>query len=249
MTGQSRSAQIERAIREVAELDVVVEDQGGTIVLEGIVGSERDRQAAEDIAADLAGDANIDNALEIQDLLPVSVEAFSDEQRSAELAERAIDFGQSGDDGELNPDFTDQPLVHDPLAAAGPTTGAGDEANADDGDRTYAPPIDPVVTTDAHGQAVVLGGFGTSAMDEVSTGDLAEDQGFGDEAIADAVRRELREDAATTDLQIRVVVRNGVVHLHGRVRDLDDADAAEAVASRLPGVREVKEELTVETAD
>jgi len=46
-----------------------------------------------------------------------------------------------------------------------------------------------------------------------------------------------------------VVVRDGVVHLHGTVTDLDDADAAEEVASRIPGVREVREELDVLTAD
>ncbi len=41
------------------------------------------------------------------------------------------------------------------------------------------------------------------------------------------------------------MVRNGVVHLRGRVADLDDADNAEAVASRVPGIREVVEELDV----
>ena len=40
MAAESKAAQIERAIREIAELDVVVEDQGATIVLEGIVDSE-----------------------------------------------------------------------------------------------------------------------------------------------------------------------------------------------------------------
>ena len=73
MREESRADQIERAIREVAELDVVVEESDGVITLEGIVDSERDREAAEDIAADLAGDAEIDNALEVQDTLPVSV--------------------------------------------------------------------------------------------------------------------------------------------------------------------------------
>src|SRR3954453_6194902 len=77
MADESRAAQIERAIREIADLDVVVEDADGVITLEGIVDSERDREAAEDIAADLAGGASIDNALEVQDLLPVSVDTFS----------------------------------------------------------------------------------------------------------------------------------------------------------------------------
>src|SRR5438045_4522284 len=87
MAVESKAIQIERAIREVAGLDVVVEDQVATLVLEGIVDSERDRQAAEDIAADLAGDATIDNALEIQDVFPMSVDVFSDEIRSGDLTE------------------------------------------------------------------------------------------------------------------------------------------------------------------
>ena len=67
----------------------------------------------------------------------------------------------------------------------------------------------------------------------------------GDEALADAVRRELAEDAATADLVIFVAVRNGVAHLRGQVADLDDADNAESVAARVPGIREVVEELDV----
>src|SRR3954449_1723665 len=89
MAEESRASQIERAIREAADLDVVVEEADGVITLEGIVDSERDREAAEDIAADLAGDARIDNALEVQDLLPVSVDTFSSELRSAEIPEAA----------------------------------------------------------------------------------------------------------------------------------------------------------------
>ena len=86
-------------------------------------------------------------------------------------------------------------------------------------------------------------------LDEIGDESVDESHGYGDEAMADLVRQELREDAATTDLEIRVVVRDGVVHLHGTVTDLDDADAAEEVASRIPGVREVSEELDVLTAD
>jgi osmotically-inducible protein OsmY len=247
MAQESRASQIERAVREVAELDIVVEEADGTITLEGIVDSERDRQAAEDIASDLAGDADIDNALEIEDLLPVSVEAFASEQRCAEVSGRMPGAGEA--EIELNPDFTDQSLARDSFAVSGPTDGVDDGEDAHDGDRVYVPPTDPVSSTDGHGEAVVLGGFGISAMDDVGTDMPVDDHGYGDEATADAVRRELREDAATTDLQVRVVVRNGVVHLHGAVPDLVDADAAEEVASRVSRVREVREELDVEAVD
>ena len=53
------------------------------------------------------------------------------------------------------------------------------------------------------------------------------------------------EDAATTDFEIDVLVRQGVVRLRGAVADLDDAANAESVAYRVPGVREVVEELEV----
>ena len=244
MAVESRAAQIERAIREVAGLDVVVEDQGTTIVLEGIVDSERDRQAAEDIATDLAGEATIDNALEVQDIFPMSVDVFSDEIRSGDLTEDVEGIAAAG--GQINPDFTDQQLETDPQAISGPTASGDDEEAGDDGERAYVPPIDRVTATGTDGVEDVLGGFQTSSMDDVSTGELVEDHGYGDEAIADAVRRELREDAATADLkQVRVIVRNGVAHLHGRVPDVEDADAAEEVAARVPGVREVSEELEI----
>ena len=53
------------------------------------------------------------------------------------------------------------------------------------------------------------------------------------------------EDSATADLSIFVAVRNGIAHLRGQVPDLDDADNAEEVAARVPGIREVVEELDV----
>ena len=91
----------------------------------------------------------------------------------------------------------------------------------------------------------MLGGFSASSMESVEVAPSASDNRLGDEAIEDAIRRELREDASTTDLNIQVLVRQGVARLRGTVADLDDAENAEAVASRVPGVREVVEELEV----
>src|SRR5258707_687831 len=100
-----------------------------------------------------------------------------------------------------------------------------------------------------------LAASGIQATLEASDGSLivsgfvversASDGPPGDEALADAVRRELAEGSATTDLTIVVAVRQGVVHLRGQVPDLDDADNAEAVAARVPGIRDVVEELDV----
>src|SRR5437764_14922424 len=126
-------------------------------------------------------------------------------------------------------DFTGQPLT--------------EAADVED-DGVIFPPTDPVVTTDLHGTTRVLGGFAPTASDApVAPSTL--DNLPGDEALADAIRRELREDAATTDLAIEVVVEQGIAHLRGRVPGLEDADNAEAVAARVPGLRDVVEELEV----
>lgn len=111
----------------------------------------------------------------------------------------------------------------------------------------FFPPTDPVVALGPHGPEV-RGGFSATSMDQVSEDVVTngpEAGPPGDEAIADDVRRELSEDAMTAHLQIGVAVRNGVVTLRGTVSDLEDADAAEEVASRVPGVAEVRDDLVV----
>jgi hypothetical protein len=138
--------------------------------------------------------------------------------------------------------FTDEPLVTTPVEdfTNQPTTDAEDVDDAE----TIFPPTDPVVTTDRHGNTQVLGGFSATA-EEVTVAPSALDGRPGDEALADALRQELREDAATTDLTIEVEVRQGVAYLRGRVAGLEDAENAEAVAARVPGLREVVEELEI----
>lgn len=146
------------------------------------------------------------------------------------------------DVGELEPSFNDQTLLSDPVAAAGPSGSAEDQVQ--EGDDVYTPPTDPVVTTDLSGRTQVLGGFSTDALESVEV-ERSSDGRLGDEAIEEAILRELREDAATTDLDVRVTVREGVAHLHGQVPTLDDAESAEEVAARVPGVKEVVEELEI----
>jgi hypothetical protein len=146
-------------------------------------------------------------------------------------------------DADVEPSFVDQELLTDPEAAPGSPDDLVDPVA--DGDEVYVPPTDPVVAADDHGRLEVLGGFSATAIDEVAPLASASDGQLGDEAIEDAVRAALRRDAATTSLEISVLVRDGVVHLSGRVTDLDDAENAEDVASRVPGVREVVEGLDV----
>lgn len=153
--------------------------------------------------------------------------------------------GDDTDDNlpEVEPDLTDQDLLTNPMAAMGAPDGSDDPAA--DGNEVYVPPTDPVITSDAPGGAGVLGGFRTTAAEEITPARSASDGRIGDEAIADAVRDALRTDATTTDLQIRVAVRDGIVHLRGTVADLDDAENAEAVTRRVEGIVDVIEELEV----
>jgi osmotically-inducible protein OsmY len=224
-----------------AGMQVAVESSDGSLVLSGIVDTEEARQAASDIASQIAPNARIDNQLEVESVLPTDVDDFVSEYPTAELADTPAEIIGSG--GELDPDFTDRPGITDPLAASG-AGDSGDEDPASTGE-VYTAPMDPVIRTTLHGDAQVLGGFETDSADDVDVDPSAEDNRPGDEALADAIRRELSEDSSTTDLNIVVAVRNGVAHLRGQVADLDDAENAEAVAARVPGVRDVVEELEV----
>lgn len=149
---------------------------------------------------------------------------------------------EPGRSAEVNPDFMDQPLFTDPVAAVGDPDDTADPVS--DLDETYVPPIDPVITTRAHGDAQILGGFAASGSEQIVP--LRSSDGrIGDEALVDAVQAALRHDAATTDLGIEVTAVHGVIRLRGTVDDLDDAENAEAVASRVDGVVEVREELDI----
>lgn len=134
---------------------------------------------------------------------------------------------------EPEPDFTQAPADTDSIDVT--------EVTED----VYFPPTDPVVSGKVSNNREVMEGTfepdSTSSMEV----DPSVSGGTGDEGLADAIRRELRQDAATTDLQVEVRVEEGVAYLRGRVIDLDDVDNAEEVAGRVPGVRDVVEELEI----
>ena len=136
-------------------------------------------------------------------------------------------------------DFTDQRINQFGDSAAGPTS-AFEEDPAASGDEVFVPPTDPVGT-----DREVIGGLATSSTDDVHVA-RSSDGTYGDEAIRDAVLRELREDALTNDLFIEVEVREGNVLLTGTVPFIEDVESAESVAARVPGVVEVFEEIEVE---
>lgn len=231
---------VEQRILEDAELYIAVEEDAGALILSGIVGSERERQAALDIAEAVAPDWRIEDNIEADAVLPRQIgHLLVAEGEVGAFPGSAAGLSQRGG---LEPgDFTDQELVTDPLAASGAGPSSSEEDGEAAGGDAYIPPIDPVATPRA-----VIGGFETSAMDDIGV-ERSEISRFpSDEAIAEAIRRALRDDAQTAGLDVRVTVRQRIVHLHGRVFTLDDADSALEVASRVPGIREVRELLDVE---
>jgi osmotically-inducible protein OsmY len=244
MARDARTRNIEQAISREAGLDVIVDERDGILSLDGLVDSIEERQAAEDIAVDHAGGQPIENNLEVGDVLPTSAARFAGSDPTAELVWSADQAREDGE--ELDADLVGQEFLDDPVAAAGAHGGLDDDSAVSDGAEVWVPPSDPVLAIAAHGEAEVLGGFAQDALEDISVEPSAEDRQPGDEALADAVRRELREDGATTDLQIVVAVRRGVAHLRGRVAGPEDAEAAEEVAARVPGVLEVREELEVD---
>lgn len=237
----SLAADVERALEEQADISAAVEVTADALVLSGRVDTAEARQAAEDIALEFATGRRIDNGLEVESVAPVSVADFNAGEISASnLPETRGEITRGG--GEIDPDFTDQRLN-----APGPessTLGSDDPETSPDTE-AFFPPTDPVVTTDVRGDAKVLGGFAPTSTSSVGVERSALDGSLGDEAIADAVRRELREEALTTDLPVDVEVRQGVAYLRGTVPALADAENAEAVASRVPGVTDVVEELQI----
>jgi osmotically-inducible protein OsmY len=203
----SLTARIERELAERAGIQAIVEETDGTIMLSGRVDTQQAREAAEQVAGQLAMGKRIDNQLELEGTGSVAVST-------------------------------------DELEAAAEPSEAADE-DAREGAEPIFPPTDPVITTDEHGRAEILGGFSDTSMSAPEDSQLVRRRAGGDEALADAVRRELYEDAATTALEIEVVAEGGVVRLRGAVEGPEDAENAEAVAARVPGVREVIEELEI----
>jgi osmotically-inducible protein OsmY len=242
---QDLGQQIMEAVRQQTGQNIVAAATDDLVILSGIVPSRRDHRHAATIAAALAGERRVDNELEIEQTLPPGAVGYSATGQPIVPAvnEPADDDGPIGD-RELDGDFMDQPLDSNPDDIPNPSV--VDYLPDPEADPVYFPPTDPVLTANAAGNMEVLNGFAPTADDDLTAAPSTLDDVPGDEALEEAIQRELRQDAATTDLRISVVVREGVAHLHGTVPGLDDAENAEDVAARIPGVVDVIEELNVE---
>lgn len=125
----------------------------------------------------------------------------------------------------------------------------GDPDEASEEGLTWVAPMDPPVIPgrEAAGAAIAAG-FGTTSIDEPFDadhhGELLPD---GDERSSRIVEA-LRADARTSVFADAITVEtdDGQAILSGHVQDLQDEDAAVAVAEEVAGVREVVSHLAVD---
>jgi len=235
--GHEAVALIDETLRSAGiYLAVAARDQA--VVLSGVVEGAADREAALDVALAVAEPRGltVEDAIEVADDEEVEA-SFEDAGGRAFAAldqdRQAPDLTLGTDDEvDVEPDFTGD-------------VGTTDAQLATEEGETYFAAVDPVVRpTDDEEQLEIVGGFAESSMDPDDPTAVFAD---ADDDLAQAVLRELREDAATTDLApaIRVSARHRVVTLRGAVETMQDAEEVEAVAARVEGVAEVREALDV----
>lgn len=235
---------IEALCREIARrrLDVTVAEENGVVLLSGRVPSHHLRAEMDHLAKTTLPDDRVQNLLDVETQLPDALQDYAGEDLAdSERPESVTGIVDPAD--TFNPEFSGQPLETNALDAE--DSGVEDQDPVEP-DPVFYPATDPVIVSDRTGSVDVLGGFSPGADDAIEVAPSAEDALPGDEALADAIRQELLEDATTTDLTVHVSVTNGNVTLRGTVASLEDAENAEDVAGRVPGVQSVNEELKVE---
>ena len=240
------AAEVDRLLRDEAGVYAAVRVGDGVAYLDGLVESEAQRDAATDLSLRVEGIARVQNDLEIEEFGQPGDATRPDEQIHGDISYQMLER-----DRQENRDPFQEPTEQDfnePVPLVGSDVTSSTMIAAEEG-IPYVPPTDPVVRPSTDEQTIaVVGGFGTASDEEfpdrLATTALG-DAPPGDEDLRDEVLQALRADAATTDLVIAVTVRNGRVFLRGEVPSLDDAESAEEVAGRVPGIREVIEELSV----
>ena len=240
------AATIDRRLQDEASIYAAVRVGEGVAYLDGVVESARQRDAASDLAAGVAGIERVQNDLAIEEIVipgqdtPTNTSTYAEANYLMLNRELTDDPQPLGD--ELQPDFNDA------IDAIGGDMTTDAMVAVEEG-LPYMPPTDPVVRPANDDQELSISvGFGETSDDEYPDIQATTAIGYsppGDEDVREQVLEALRTDAATADLIVEVAVRNGVVRLRGTVPTLDDAEAAETVAGRVPTVAEVREELEV----
>lgn len=237
--------QLDRTL-ESAEINVATAVRGNVLYLSGEVDSPRNHQAALDVARAMADGAGltVDDSIGVLDDDDAGEEPATPADESGDFAYQDPDtVAYEGLDASDDKDEEGEQLTLDPNFAGDVGTTDPEVSVAEA--VPYFPPTDPVVRVDrddAEGLEVV-GGFDATSMDDLSASDGLTVPGDAD--ITEAVMRELREDALTTDMVLQADTRDGVVYLRGTVETMEDAENAEAVARRVEGVRDVDEQLKV----
>jgi osmotically-inducible protein OsmY len=231
---------IEEQIESQAGQSIAVQVDDGRLVLNGMVESDEARVAALDIARGLAGEVSVEDGLEVEAGPPGVLDDYTDAPpfTATNMAEAR--------EAQIEPDFVSEEA--EPVARELTDIAVSSDDLGFNEEQVQFPPTDPVVRTDDEMNAEILGGFSPTSTSAVGVAPSSLDRQPGDEALADAIRRELREDAATTELKIQVEVVEGIAYLRGAVPHMEDLDAVEAVAGEVPGVREVVDELEVQAA-
>jgi hypothetical protein len=236
---QLNSEALEHAIEEIVDVNTAIEVDGDRLVVTGIIDSPEERRAILDVLNELEPRIEIVDNLELGAVMPEEIGELRPSEMESEGLAGAVPGLRDGESLEPG-DFTDQQLLNDPDVASGPSgTHADDDVS--EGDTVYIPPTDPVRSADGD----ILGGFQTTSdePEPLPTSEVV--PGFADGALEEAVLAELAQDASTTALDIEVTSNRGVITLRGIVDDIDDAENAEAVAARIPGVVEVSEQLAI----
>jgi len=226
--------QVEAALAALMPSNISVSAKSGRIHLRGVVMSATDARRAEQLTRSVPEVVDVRVDLAIMPIGSIGT--------AADVGGPAADLMATGFEGQVR--LADTTIdLNDRIGTTDPQV-ATEEAIP------YTPPTDPVVLPRLDGDPrdiEVIAGFGMSASPSADTAtETVSDREMGDDEIARSVRRALRADAGTADLAVEIRVREGFVTLRGEVTSLDDAEHAEAIASDVPGVVGVTEELEVQ---
>jgi osmotically-inducible protein OsmY len=235
-----RAAEI--ALAPLVEVNIGVLVRDGLVYLSGAVSFQAQRAEAERLVSSVPGIRGVINQITIDEAGYESSSHIEEVSEAEVIDKLQLEGVELTEDPDAEPDLSGDVGTTD-------VTMLGDNAGPDYISVPFFPPTDPVVrNADREDSGMkVVGGWARTSMTKPTQPSDDEDQfGLGDYEVQENVIYALRSDAATQDLEIRVSVKDGVVHLHGVVSSLDDAENAEEVAARVDGVQEVVEALSIE---
>lgn len=223
------------ALAPLIGLNIGVQVNKGIVYLRGAVSSLEEKRQAERLVSEVPGTKRVVNEL-IIDPTGYQGESQLEDRPHAEVVDALeledIDLGEQDD---TEPSF---------MGPVGPTDVTETEDVVE-----FFPPTDPVVhgaSREQQGMELRNAWAPTSMTRPTEPENEPEHFEHSDYEILENVIQALRDDASTQDLNIQVSVHDSIVHLHGTVPSLDDADNAEAVAAGVDGVLEVVEALNIE---